>query len=295
MNRSVFGTKLFGDVAASVKHCVGRVLLVRKARLLKNYPRAVAARPRAALSYLLFDRETTNLTYEIENEDELAEVIADALGRPPNEIAGFVAEPAQDERFLEDLRRALTSRADRNDEPRFGRRLGWYATVRALRPQLVVETGVHDGLGSALLLRALDRNGAGRLLGFDTDPSSGWLVPEWLRDRYELVIGDSRETLDRTLAGCRVGLFVHDSLHTYEHERFEFETAVAHADDGIALVSDNAHASSALANFSSEHGLRFALFIERPRKHFYPGAGLGLGVRRSAEQTASTSSSASSG
>jgi hypothetical protein len=120
-------------------------------------------------------------------------------------------------------------------------------------------------------------------------------VPDRLRDRYELVVGDTTETLGRHLDGNRVGLFIHDSLNTYEHERFEFTAAIAHAGDGIAIVSDNAHASTALEDFCGEHGLRFALFIERPRNHFYPGAGLGLGVSRNAEQTASTSPSDSSG
>jgi hypothetical protein len=271
------------------------MLVLRKLRLLTSYPNAVVARPWQALRYLLFDSETTNLTYEIENEDELAAVVAHGLGRSTAEIREYVREPAGDAQLVGDLRRALRKRADRNDEPRFGRRLGWYAVVRALKPGLVVETGVHDGLGSALLLRALDRNESGRLLGFDTDAASGWLVPEWLRQRYELVVGDTRETLGRTLAGQRVGVFVHDSLHTYEHERFELELALTHAGDELALVSDNAHATTALADVCREHGLAFELFVERPRGHFYPGAGLGLAVSRRAEQTASTSSSASSG
>jgi Methyltransferase domain len=218
-----------------------------------------------------------------------------SLDRPRDEIAAYVREPKADTGFVDELARRLASRADRNDEPRFGRRLGWYALVRALRPELVVETGVHDGLGSALLLLALRRNGTGRLLGFDIDAASGWLVPDELRDRYELVIGDIGETLPRALDGERVGLFVHDSLHTYEHERFELELALGHADDRLVLASDNAHATTALANVCAEHGLRFALFRERPRDHFYPGAGLGLGLPRSAEQTSSTSSSVSSG
>jgi hypothetical protein len=274
---------------------VTRLLALRKLRLLAAYPRAVAANPRAALHYLVRDREFTNLTYEIENVGELVEVVAASIGRPRDEIARYVGEPHADEAFLASLRAALRARADRNDEPRFGRRLGWYALVRALRPELVVETGVHDGLGSALLLLALHRNNRGRLLGFDVDRSSGWLVPDALRDRYALVLGDVRATLGPALAAERVGLFVHDSLHTYEHERFELELALARSDGSCVLVSDNAHATTALADVCREHGLRYALFRERPLRHFYPGAALGLGVPRSAEQTSSTSSSASSG
>jgi predicted O-methyltransferase YrrM len=268
-------------------------LLLRKARLLAAYPKAVALHPGASLRYLLRDREFTNLTYEIDNLEELVDFLAAGLDLSRETVAAYVEEPLADLALLELLRDALQKRPDRNGEPRFGRRLGWYAIVRALRPELVVETGVHDGLGSALLLRALERNGSGRLLGFDVDPESGWLVPASLRSRYELVLGDVRRTLPRSLASQAVGVFVHDSLHTYEHERFELETALAHADPGIVLVSDNAHATTALADVAREHRLRFALFRERPRDHFYPGAGLGMA--RSAAQTRSTSASVSSG
>jgi len=270
------------------------MLLLRKARLLTAYPGAVAARPLAALHYLLRDREFTNLTYEIDNTDELADFVAAELGRPLDEIQGYVSEPQHDEPFLRELRAALRGRSDRNDEPRFGRRLGWYAVVRALRPELVIETGVHDGLGSALLLRALERNGTGRLIGFDLTAESGWLVPSSLRDRYELVLGDVRETLPRELSGRRVDVFIHDSLHTYEHEQFELALALERGAENVVLVSDNAHATDALSDLCREHTLSYGLFRERPRAHFYPGAGLGLALR-SAAATISTSSSVSSG
>jgi predicted O-methyltransferase YrrM len=256
-----------------------KTTFLRKLRLLSAYPKAVATRPRAALNYLIHDREFTNLTYEIENEDELAAFVATALGRPVPEIAAFIAEPRSDERLLGSLQRALAARSDRNDEPLFGRRLAWYAVIRALQPEVVVETGVHDGLGSALLLRAVELNGSGRLIGFDVDDQSGWLVPAELRERYELVLGDVRETLPKTLEGLAVDLFIHDSLHTYEHEAFELREALKHAADGIVLVSDNAHATEALRDVCAESGLSFSLFLERPRAHFYPGAGVGLGTR----------------
>jgi hypothetical protein len=259
-------------------------LVLRKVRLIAAYPGAIVRRPTAAFRYLLHGREYTNLTYEIENVDELVDFLARKLDRAHDEIAGYVGEPESDAGFLGELSQALASRPDRNPAPHFGRRLGWYAIVRALRPDVVVETGVHDGLGSALLLQALERNGHGRLLGFDIDPASGWLVPHNLRDRYALVLGDLRETLPHTLAGHRVGVFVHDSLHTYEHERFELELALGSAADRIALVSDNAHATTALADVCREHGLDYGLFRERPRDHFYPGAGLGLGLSRGPHQ-----------
>jgi hypothetical protein len=42
-----------------------------------------------------------------------------------------------------------------------------YAVVRILKPRAMVETGVANGKSSALILRALERNGSGRLYSVD--------------------------------------------------------------------------------------------------------------------------------
>jgi hypothetical protein len=79
--------------------------------------------------------------------------------------------------------------------------------------------------------------------------------------------------------GPPVGLFIHDSLHTYENERGELELGAAHlAADGV-LLSDNAHATTALADLCRERGLAYFEFRERPAGHFYPGGAIGAGRR----------------
>src|SRR5207302_11039577 len=95
------------------------------------------------------------------------------------------------------IERRLRKRGNHNRRVGYGRRLGWYAIARLVRPQLIVETGIHDGLGSTVLLRALQRNAEdgndGRLLAFDIRPDVGWLVEDGLRDRYDVRIGDTRQ------------------------------------------------------------------------------------------------------
>lgn len=244
------------------------------------YRRAALARPYEALRYLVAGRELTNFTYELGNEDELVAFLAEALGVQPARVQGWLDEVTGDDELLGSLRELLRAHPERGDEPLFGRRLGWYVIVRALKPRVAVETGTHDGLGTSLLLRALQRNSMegspGTLITFDIDPRSGWLVPDEFRAGLETVVGDVRRTLPETLAGRRIGFFVHDSLHEYEHERWEFGVALAHADDRLALVSDNARDSSSLADLASERGLEYRRFDERPVRHFYPGAALGL-------------------
>jgi hypothetical protein len=231
------------------------------------------------LSYVLVDPEPDNYTYELANEDELRAWVAGVAAADLDRVTALFAEPRTDADLATRVRRATaghwwwTKRS-----PPFGKRLAWYALVRLLAPKVVVETGVHDGLGSLLLLRALERNGgAGRLVSFDINPAAGWLVagghPSW-----ELRIESTRVGLSGVLAGGGLGLFIHDSLHTYEHERFELSLAADHLDAGGVLLTDNAHGTRALADLCAERGLLYREFHERPRGHFYPGGAIGAGT-----------------
>ncbi len=255
-----------------------------KLRVLRSYRISPISRPRDIVRYVLTDREVTNFTYDLANERDIAPFVAQALALPEETIATYVAEASCDRALAALLGSRLAERDDRNRTPRFGRRLGWYAVVRAVKPGLVVETGTHDGLGTALLARALQRNadeGAeGQLLSFDITPGSGWLVPDEVRRFVRIIIGDVREELPRELTGRTVDVFIHDSAHTYEHELFEYDLAMSHAAETLVLISDNAHASTALEDLAAGASTEYHYFAEQPRGHFYPGAGIGLTVWR---------------
>jgi predicted O-methyltransferase YrrM len=249
-------------------------------RVLRTYSSSARREPRAAISYLFTGRETSNFTYDIANRDEVASVLARALDAPVDAIAAYIAELDGDQELSSALEAKLRQHRDRNPQPHFGRRVGWYAVVRWLKPRLVVETGTADGLGTATLARGLERNEAegspGELLSFDVQPDAGWLLGADALRYARVVVGDSTETLPRELAGRHVDVFVHDSAHTYEHERMEFALALEHAARRIVLISDNAHATTALADVAREHGAPFAFVREQPVRHFYPGAGIGI-------------------
>lgn len=257
-----------------------RPRLLRRLHLLWFYRAFARRKPRAALRYALRGRETSNFTYHIANADELADFVAHGLSHDLGHVRALFDEIESDREFLAALGARLRGRRDRNRAPLIGRRIAWYAVARIIAPEIAVETGTHDGLGSSVLARALQRNAgdgrSGRLLTFDRDLSSGWLIPEELRPFVEQRAGDVRETLGPALRDLRVGLFVHDSLHTYEHELYELRTVVPRAADEVVLISDNAHASPALADFAREHGAEYHYAPEVPVGHFYPGGGVGL-------------------
>jgi predicted O-methyltransferase YrrM len=146
-----------------------------------------------------------------------------------------------------------------------------YLAVRTLRPQLVVETGTFNGAASAFLLRALEDNGAGRLLSFDVAEAAdalrvrlpsgrepGWLVPPGLRHRFDLVLGDVRTTLrPRLQAEPPVDLFFHDSLHTTRQMLFEYRLAWRTLRPGGLLVSDDVFWNPAFWVFTKVHRVAF--------------------------------------
>lgn len=154
------------------------------------------------------------------------------------------------------------------------RRARLYAIVRHRRPDLVVETGVCNGFSSAIVLAALGRNGGGRLVSIDLPavvgsevpggaggaavPSGhepGWVAPQHLRHRWELLLGPSRELLPSVLHRLgRIDLFLHDSEHTYENMVFEFEAALGA--DASLVLADDADWNEALSDVARRHGHR---------------------------------------
>ena len=261
-----------------------------KALTLRSYGVSFRESPGPALRYALFDPELANFTYELGNQEELAAFVADAFDTTPAQVECFFRETADDPELNEMLQERLRHRRDRKRTPLFGRRLGWYAIARVVKPSVIVETGIHDGLGSVLLLRALDRNAEagtpGRLISIDINPQSGWLVADRLRANWQPVFGSTFDVLEDAVRGLEVGMIVHDSQHTYECELFEFSTAVANAAPTLALVSDNAHATSSLRDVCDDLGIAYRFFREQPTGHFYPGAGIGLGVLNRARPSA---------
>jgi predicted O-methyltransferase YrrM len=137
--------------------------------------------------------------------------------------------------------------------------LNQYAAVRALAPDLVVETGVANGVSSAYLLLALQKNGKGCLHSIGlADPAFlppekqlGWLVPKWLRSSWQIHVGDAREILPNLLTQLgNIGVFIHDSHHTYDHMMWEFETAYPKLQHGGLLVSDDAFWNNSFYDFA---------------------------------------------
>jgi hypothetical protein len=231
-----------------------------------------------SLSWLVRSREHTNYTYDLTplNLEHLAWWVSHVASVNVSDARSLIEEVRADRQLHEHVRRLTLAspRAGLADPlPLLGRRVGWYAVVRALRPAVVVETGTDKGLGTVVLAAALLRNGHGRLTSVDINPASGYLVQDRYAEVTDLRVQDSLEGI-RAVQGP-IDLFIHDSWHSPEHEAAEFAAAAPLLSDDARVLSDNAHVTAELPRWAEAHDRTFLFFGEKPTGHWYPGGGIG--------------------
>lgn len=183
---------------------------------------------------------------------------------PARKIRSFLDEPIHDRFFAATLQAAESffRAANVMSADLYAKKvLLQYAAIRAFAPDVVVETGVASGVSSSYLLLALQKNGRGTLYSIELGDERylppgkppGWVVPEQLKSRWDLRIGDSRELLPTLLEELSaVDVFIHDSLHTYEHMLWEYRAAYPFIKPSGLLVSDDAAWNSAFPEFCGE-------------------------------------------
>jgi predicted O-methyltransferase YrrM len=169
------------------------------------------------------------------------------LDCPDSVVDAIFAELESDRELLGELNERYRSVRDNSRYPlEIGRFKIWYAIVRLFRPIIVMETGVHDGLSSSIILAGMDRNGSGSLVSIDLPSTDlpprvtgpGWLVPR-LSHRWSLHLGDARRLLPELAQRYKpVDVFIHDSDHSIEHMEFEYRTIRPHLANNSLILSD---------------------------------------------------------
>lgn len=135
-----------------------------------------------------------------------------------------------------------------------------YLACRALRPSVIVETGVAHGVTSAYILAALERNAHGHLYSIDRPPLArhsgdfvGACIPDALKAGHTLIRGDARAKLPAVLNSLGgVDMFVHDSDHSYRHMKFELGLARRHLRVPGVVISDDVDYNAAFHEFVSD-------------------------------------------
>jgi len=264
---------------------IGRTLLILyRAKVAFEYFR----RPLLNVFRWLFkSKETTNFTYDLEetNKRYLAALISDVTNEDYDVVMAYIREIEGDN----DLRihiadstigSGLAFIADK--EVHFGRRVGWYALTRILKPKVVIETGVDKGLGSCLLTAALKRNTQegheGRYYGTDINPTAGYLLSGVYANYGSILYGDSIESLKK-FDGV-IDLFINDSDHSADYETDEYKTVANRLSKHAVILGDNSHYTDKLLEFSLETDRHFVFFQEKPKTHWYAGSGIGISFNR---------------
>ncbi|HEX3766929.1 MAG TPA: class I SAM-dependent methyltransferase [Puia sp.] len=238
------------------------------------------------LKWGIRSKETANYTYDLTQGNllYLAQTIAVVTRVDSKKILDYINEARNNKELKQHIIDAtLKSPHKEYADLRvdFGRRLGWYAFARTLKPKIIVETGVDKGIGSVLLCSALLKNKEegyeGHFFGTDINPEAGYLLTGKYAEVGEILYGDSIKTLSQFTE--KIDLFINDSDHSKDYEFREYITIKDKISDKAVLLGDNSHISDKLAIFSNETNRNFLFFREEPDGHWYPGAGIGISFK----------------
>lgn len=238
---------------------------------------------KSIIKWIFVNKETTNFTYPITemNKKYLATLIAEITGTEFEKVYGYFKELEENKELFTHIIN-YAKKSDRNFVtdiiPQYGRRLGWYALTRILKPKVVVETGVEKGLGSCVLTSALEKNAQEGFIGFyygtDINPAAGFLLGEKYLNYGKILYGDSINSLKNL--NEKIDLFINDSDHSADYEYDEYITIKDKLSEGAVILGDNSHCTTKLMDFSLLTKRKFIFFKEEPDNHWYPGSGIGI-------------------
>jgi predicted O-methyltransferase YrrM len=142
-----------------------------------------------------------------------------------------------------------------------------YLLVRALRPSVVVETGVGPGYSTAWILGAMNDNHTGELTSLGPGPTAGrhagvhdvalgQFVPPTLRGRWTLALGNTEDRLREILAGFHeVDVFLYDNGPVAARARFELLAAWERLSPRGVLLAHHVDANPAWDAFCRSQGV----------------------------------------
>ena len=266
-----------------MKKLIKKILIIRRFLDFVNATRYFNKKYFQILKWTFSSREDTNFTYDLtdKNNLELLKIIESCVKVPFEKLQKYLNEILNDDELRVYLKKKIEesefkSFADRNIS--FSRRVGWYVIARAIKPKIIMETGVDKGLGAVVLCSAILKNKEegfpGKYYGTDINDQAGYLLNDKYKSVGKIIYGDSIISLknfDKT-----IDVFINDSDHSGNYEYQEYLTIKNKLSTKAIILGDNSHATDKLLKFSIENERNFILFREEPKDHWYPGAGIGI-------------------
>ena len=232
------------------------------------------------------DNERSNFFYDLTdlNKEHLAQTISFLTNNKIEKVFNYFDELLSDKELYDHLSYFLKKSPDYGSEIKFayGRRIGWYALVRILKPKIIVETGVDQGVGACVLSSAILRNKSegfeGEYIGTEINPNAGKLFQEPYKRVGRIIYGDSIKTLREI--NFDIDLFINDSDHSSDYEYKEYLEIEKNLSPNAFILGDNSHVTNCLSKFSIQTKRNFIFFKEIPSNHWYPGAGIGISFKK---------------
>tara|TARA_Y100000816_G_scaffold292262_1_gene286660 strand:+ start:1576 stop:2367 length:792 start_codon:yes stop_codon:yes gene_type:complete len=229
-----------------------------------------------AIKWIIAGKEITNFTYPIKNNHELIHIANIITGLDYNVIKKIINEldfkknnelkPFFTELFFKEI----------NDTKKFGRRVLWYILARAIKPDVIIESGVFKGMGAGLLIFALHKNYKEQPLvkleykGLDIKMNNLFYNEKnSSKVQVQLVEQDSIEFL-KSYKDKKKILYISDAEHNYDFEFQEYELIKKNFAPGSIIISDTG--SKSLSDFSIINNKKMICFAEIPGEHWYKGA-----------------------
>ncbi len=279
------GKKFFKSASGVLVVLPGGGRLLRICRRYVVARRHYASQLKMIRSWCFKDTEDDNFYYDLTdlNVEHFKYSIAAVAKVDPGVVQGYIDEIKNDSWVRDFITEGLrTSHYQKDIKFEFSRRIGWYAFARILKPKLIVETGVHHGIGACVLTRALMKNKEegyeGKYFGTDIDRNAGKLLRAPLSGFGEILYGDSLKSLKGIKE--KIDLFINDSDHSADYEMKEYEEVREKLSSNAVILGDNSHVTNKLSKFSGETGRDFIFVAEKPKNHWYPGAGIGISFPR---------------
>ena len=147
---------------------------------------------------------------------------------------------------------------------------------KLIKPENVVETGVANGFSTSYILLALSSLKNAKLISIDdlflpwhTKEKIGSAIPDYLKNRQELIIGDAMIELKKLLKTTNsIDIFIHDSLHTYPNMINEFNIAWPCIKNGGFLISDDVSLNGAFLEFANKVRRTPIIVTKENKGHF---------------------------
>tara|TARA_Y100001958_G_C21179199_1_gene509414 strand:+ start:452 stop:1246 length:795 start_codon:yes stop_codon:yes gene_type:complete len=229
------------------------------------------------IKWILAGKEITNFTYPIKNNHELIHV-ANAITDLDYNIIKNIIDELDIKNNNNEMKLFFTERffKEINDPKKFGRRVLWYILARAIKPDVIIESGVFKGMGTGLLIFALHKNSHEKpFVKFEYKGLDIKLNNLFYNEKHsskveaQLIEQDSIEFL-RNYKDKKKILYISDAEHNYDFEMQEYELIKKNFAPGSIIISDSG--SKSLSDFSIVNNKKMICFTENPEEHWYKGS-----------------------